>query len=173
MVTGTGDPNIAAMRRISKQMVQTKFKEGWQFRVEIEGAPADWDLYCKELSQTPIELEVEAKRVGAHYLSYLTGAQPVGVSLTMRDNEDGRIYSWYEDWVGKVVYPDGTWGLPIDYLRTCKIFARRHDGSEYLRQQLRVQPLTIGELTESVESSGGLLEFPITMVEFRGGSINY
>lgn len=170
---GGSDPNIAAMKQISKQMVQTKFKEGWQFRVEVEGAPADWDLYCKEISQTPIELEVEAKRVGAHYLSYLTGAQPVGLSLTMRDNEDGRIYNWFEEWVGEVVYPDGTWGLPIDYLRTLKIFARRQDGSEYLRQELRVQPLTIGEMTESVERSGSLLEFPVTVVEFRGGSTNY
>ncbi|MDX5979651.1 hypothetical protein [Vreelandella alkaliphila] len=172
-VIGGGDPNIAAMRQISKQMVQTPFREGWQFRVEIESAPSDWDLYCKEVSQTPIELEVKSKRVGAHYLNYYSGAQPVGLSLTMRDNEDGRIFKWMEQWVGKVVYPDGTWGLPIDYLRTCKIFDRLRDGSEALRQELRVQPLTIGELTESVDRSGALLEFPITLVEFRGGEINY
>ena len=172
-VTGGGDPNLATMRQLSKQLVHTKFAEPWQFRVEIEGAPGDWDLYCKEVVQTPIELETEQKRVGAHYLSYLNGAQPVGLSLTMRDHEDGLIYNWFNDWVAQVVFPNGTWGLPADYLRTCKIFKRKHDGSEYLRQELRVQPLTLGELTETVELSGGLLEFPVTMVEFRGGSTQY
>ncbi|MGP9633789.1 hypothetical protein ACT3R7_12050 [Halomonas sp. AOP43-A1-21] len=173
MVTGGADPNLAAMRSISKQMVQTQFKEGWQFRVEIEGAPSDWDLYCKELSQTPVELEVKAKRVGAHYLSYYSGSQPIAVALTMRDNEDGRIFKWWQEWMDTVIYPDGTWGLPIEYLRTCKIYDRLRDGSESLRQELRVQPLTMGELTESVERSGGLLEFPLTLVEFRGRETNY
>lgn len=168
-----GDPNLATMRQLSNKLVRTKFAEPWQFRVEIEGAPADWDLFCKEVVQTPIELETDQKRIGAHYLSFLNGAQPVGLSLTMRDDDDGQIYNWFEDWVAKVVYPDGTWGLPADYLRTCKIYKRKHDGSEYLRQELRVQPLTLGELTETVELGSGFLEFPITMVEFRGGSTQY
>lgn len=167
------DPNIGALRALNKRLVQTPFREGWEYRVEVEKAPVDWDLFCKEIVQTPIELEVATQRVGAHYLSYLNGAQPVSLTLTMRDHVDGRIYDWFEAWCGEVVSPKGTWGLPIDYLRTVKIHARKHDGSEYLRQKLRVQPLSLGELTESVEPSGSLLEFPITLIEFRGGETNY
>lgn len=171
--SGRRDPNMAAMKSISRQMVRTHFREPWQFRVEVGGAPDDWDLYCKEVVQTPIELEAAAQRVGAHVLSYLNSAQPVSLSLTMRDNQDGRIYDWFSDWVDQVVHPDGTWGLPIDYLRTARIFNRHEDGSERLRQELRVQPMVLGEITETVEPSGALLEFPITLLEFRGGGLRY
>lgn len=170
---GARDRNLSSMKSISKQMVQTNFRSPWQFRVEIDGAPRDWDLYCKEVVQTPFELEAAEQRVGAHYLSYLNGIQPVSLSLTMRDNEDGRIYNWFKQWVDSVVYPDGTWGLPIEYLRTVRIYVRQKDGSEYLRQEHRVEPLTLGEITETLESGGGLLEFPITMKEFRGFGTHY
>lgn len=170
---GSPDPNLSEMKAISRKMVRTAFREPWMFRVEIDGAPGDWDLYCKEVVQTPIELETLQQRVGAHYLSYLNGKQPISVSLTMRDNEDGRIYDWFNQWVDSVVHKDGTWGLPIDYLRTLKIYRRDNDGGEALRQELRVQPLTMGEITETVERSGALLEFPITVVEFRGSGLRY
>lgn len=173
MVTGGGDPMLAAMKRLSKQLVHTEFKEPWQFRVEIEGAPDDWDLYCKEVTHTPIELETNSKRVGAHYLNYLNGSQTLPMSFTMRDNENGDIHAWFEEWVGQVVHSDGTWGVPIDYLRTVKLFGRTRDGGEYLRKERRVQPISIGETTETVERSGTLLEFPITVMEFRGGETNY
>lgn len=170
---GAADPNLATMRTFSKKMVQTAFREVWQFRVEVDDAPGDWDLYCKEIVQTPIELEANTQRVGAHYLSYLSSAQPVSLSMTMRDNEDGRIYDWFSDWVDTVVYPDGTWGLPVDYLKTLKIYVRDNQGGEYLRQELRVQPMVLGEITETVERTGSLLEFPVTLLEFRGSGLAY
>lgn len=167
------DPNIALMKSFSKRMVKTKWHESWMFRVEAEGAPADWDLFCKEITQTPIELEANTRKLGSQYLSYLNGRQAVSLTLTMRDNEDGDVYNWFNDWVGKVAFSDGTWGLPSEYLKTFKIFRRKSDTSEVLRQELRVQPMVLGELTESVERSGSLLEFPITVIEFRGSEINY
>jgi len=168
-----GDANLSAMKALSKRMVHTHFREGWQYRVEIEGAPADWDLYCKDVSFTPIELEAAEQRVGAHYLNYLNGIRPVAVSMTLRDNQDGRIVDWFEDWTSKVVAPSGTWSLPADYLRTLRLFRLDYNGGATLYKELRVQPQMCGELTESVEPGGGLLEFPVTVQEFRGFGKRY
>ena len=167
------DPLLKEMQSIAKRMVKAQFAEPWQFRVEIEDAPKDWDLLCKEVSQTPYELEHAQQRIGAHYLSYLNGVQSVVVTMTMRDNEDGEIFEWFKEWVDSIVNPDGTWNVPSEYLKTLKLHRLSHAGKASVRQELRVQPLTMGELTETVDRTGALLEFPISVVEFRGRSTEY
>lgn len=171
--SGGGDPNLGAMKSMSKRLIKAEMREPWQFRLEIEGAPGDWDLYCKEVTHTPIELEPDAKRVGAFYLNYLNGRQSVTLSTTVRDSEGGEVYQWFKSWVKQVVHEDGTWGVPADYLRTAKLYNRNRDGSETLRDEWRVQPIMVGEMSETVERGGNLLEFPLSMMEFRGGSIQY
>ena len=108
--------NMAKLRGIVKKALETDFKRGWQYRIEIDGTPEGWDIYCKEASHQAWDIEVEAFNIGAHVVSYPVRANPTTLSLTMRDNEDGRIQKWFADKCKKVVNDDGTFNLPIDYL---------------------------------------------------------
>ncbi|MBE0505916.1 MAG: hypothetical protein IBX50_04240 [Marinospirillum sp.] len=168
-----GDLNmIKAMRQINKRMVNTAYRHPWQFRIEMDQAPKDFDLFVKSISQEPYTLETNPFMAGATPIHYPSAAQPVTLAMTCYDHEDERMYRWMEDRVNMVVNADGTWNLPIDYLITCKVFRRLYDGSEVLRQHMRLVPLVLGEITESVDAKESL-EFPMTFVEFRAGSVDY
>lgn len=163
---------IRAMRQISKRMVQTQYRKPHQWRIEMDEAPDGWDLYVKELSQERYNIETDPFKVGAFMFSYPESMQPVSLSMSCYDNEDERMYQWFEKRVEKMVNKDGTWNLPSQYLLTCKIYRRLENGNEELRQHMRMLPVQLGSLTESLDSRE-LLEFPMTFVEFRTGGIAY
>lgn len=167
------DINMAVLRQSTNQAILTHFQHGWQFRVEIDGQPGDWDFYCKEISQQPWDIEATPFNAGATPISYPSRKNPITLSMTMRDNEDGRIWDWFDGKAKKVVNLDGTFNPPRQYLLKCKIFRRLSDGSEALRQEMKLVPLSLGEITESLDADGNVLEFPITFVEFRAGSSAY
>lgn len=168
-----GDANmIRAMRQISKRMVGTAYRHPWQFRVQMDEAPDGFDLFVKEISQEPITIQTEPFKVGAFPINYPNSAEPVTLTMTCYDHEDERMYRWFEARVKKMVNPDGTWNLPYEYLLTCKIFRRLHDGSEQLRQHMRMVPLVLGAITESVDNHD-MLEFPLSFIEFRYSGIDY
>lgn len=163
---------IRAMRRVNKRMVNTAYRHPWQFRIEMDEAPDGFDLFVKEIGQEPYTLEVDPIQAGAFPINYPVAAQGVTLAMTCYDHEDERMYRWFEGRVNKVVNNDGTWNLPVEYLITCKIYRVFHDGSEQLRQHMRMVPLVLGEITESVDNHE-LVEFPLTFIEFRSGSIDY
>ena len=165
--------NMDKLRSISSQAVNTHFRHGWQFRLEVDGAPGDFDFYCKETSHTPWEIETEPFNAGATPINYPTRSNPSTISLTMRDNEDGRIYDWFDGRCRMVVNQDGTFNLPSEYLLKIRKFDLLSDGTEKLRREFKVVPLSLGELTESLDESGGNLEFPLTFIEFRTGATSY
>lgn len=163
---------IRSMKEFSKRMVQTAFRKPHQFRVEMDEAPEDWDLYVKEISQERYNIDTDPHNVGAYVFSYPTTIQPVTLSMTCYDNEDGRMYDWFEKRLDKMENKDGTWNVPAEYLLTCKIFRRLSDDSEVLRQEMRMFPVTLGSLTESLDGRE-LLEFPMTFIEFRTAGSTY
>ena len=163
---------IRSMREISKRMVQTNYRKPWQFRVEMDEAPQGFDLYVKEISNQPYAIDPDQFKVGAFMFNYPESMQPVTLAMTCYDDEDERMYKWFEGRVKKVFNSDGTWNLPSEYLLTCKIYRRLKDGGEELRQHMRMVPTVLGDITESLDNHE-LLEFPLTFVEFRTQGIDY
>jgi hypothetical protein len=157
------------LRLIAKSLVETHFREPWQFRVEIDEYPYskdDFDLYVKEISYGPIEIETDQEEVGIQTLTYPCGTAPVTISMTMRDHEDRRVSKWFGSLVGKVVNPDGTVNLPIDYCVNFTRYSLLHDNSEPETDKWHVYPTQLGDVTESKDGEG-MLEFPITFIQFR------
>jgi len=161
------------LRMISKQLVQTPFQRGWQFRVEIEGQPEDWDLFVKDISYCPFEVQTEEIHLGVQILTYPIAGAPIMVALTMRDHEDRRIYEWFKERVGKVLNSDGTVNLPFGkenaadgYVFEMKRFSLLSDNSEKETDVWQVFPTKLGDISQSVEDPE-FLEFPIAFVQFR------
>ena len=162
------------LRAVSKKLVQTHFQHGWQFRIEVIdwqsiellGRPDDFDLYVKDVTYCPTEVEVEPIKVGASTITYPTGAGPVVISMTMRDNEDHRISNWFNALVARILNSDGTVNLPADYLLRWSRYTLLADGGEVQTAGWDAFPMKLGDVTESVDAQG-FLEFPIQFQQFR------
>lgn len=163
---------IRLQRQISKRMVETEYRLPWQFRLEIEEAPQNFDILVKEISQEPFTIQTDAFNIGAIPFNIPKTSEPVTLTATCYETEDESIYRWFESRVGKVVNSDGTFNHPAEYLLKCKIYRRMKDGSEVLRQNMLMIPTKLGSLTESLDSKENL-EFPLTFMEFRSGGVDY
>lgn len=157
------------LRSVAKRLVKTEFKFPWQFKLDIEGAPDDLDIYVKDISYGPTQIENEPIKVGGTTITYPTGSAPVSLSMTVRDNEDERIADWFDDWAELVVHEDGTVGLPYGsdgYVKKVKRIFVDADGSEEERDEWEMFPVQRGDVTESREGQG-FLEFAVTFIQFR------
>jgi hypothetical protein len=158
------------MRTIARQLVKTDFKHPWQFKLTIKDAPEDLDFYVKDISYGPTQIENDALKVGAKTLTYPSGAAPVTLSMTVRDNEDERVSKWFDEWAGLVVNTDGTVNLPYGDNGYVKDVTRYHidaDGTESERDSWEMYPVQRGDVTESRDATGTFLEFAVTFIQFR------
>ena len=169
---------ISRLRDTARNLVDTHFQHGFDWRIEIDGAPKDFELYAKDFTYCPIEVMTETMNVGIQQLTWPNSAGPVGVSMTMRDHEDRRIYNWFarlvageeiRDAAGNITgnrgmfNKDGTVNLPAEYVFDVRRYSR---GKEEPTDVWRMYPTKIGDITESVDQQG-FLEFPITFMQFR------
>ena len=157
------------LKIIARRLRETHFREPWQFRISVEGYPYDdddFDLYVKEISYGPTEIETEAEQIGVKVLTFPSSAQPVTLSMTMRDHQDRRVSKWFNERVKKVVNDDGTVNLPADYVLKMRRFSLLEDNSEEETDLWEVVPTQLGDVTEERDGEG-TLEFPITFIQFR------
>ena len=86
--------------------------------------------------------------------------------MTVRDHVDQRVSNWFSQRVAKMVNSDGTVNLPVDYLLKIRRFAIDSENKETRKEVWEVLPTQMGDITESKDGEG-LLEFPITFIQFR------
>lgn len=123
------------LRMLSKKLVATNFQKDWLFRLEIEGEPADFDLYVKDIAYNPIEITTDEENYGGVTMTWPTGSVPVKITATMRDDEDRRISQYFCDWCEKSVHADGTVGLPYGadgYVKKVRVYEQRDNDTETL-----------------------------------------
>jgi len=169
-----GDFNL--QRLAMRKAVNTEFQRSWAYRIEIEEEPADFDLFVKDVSYGPIEITTDALKAGIQALQFPVSAEPVAISMTMRDHADQRIYNWASAWAGKVINPDGTINPPLHpekgYVRKWSRHQLRElapsEGSfrEESPREWGVFITQMGDISES-RSEQGFLEFPVTFIQFR------
>ncbi len=154
---------------IVKKAVRTPFKKKEMFRLELERQPDDMDIFVKDISFGPTELENEPVKAGGRVLTYPTGAAPVSLSVTVRDHEDERVARFFDEWAAEVSNSDGTFNLPYGtsgYVRKVKRFSLFEEKPDLLTDEWEMYPVQRGDVAESVEEPG-FLEFPLTFVQFR------
>lgn len=156
------------LRQINKKLVQTEFVQEWNFRLEIEGQPTDFDLYVKDLSYSGFELGTDEEKYGIATYTWPTADQPLRISFTARDNYDLRVASYIHSWAGEVVNNNGTVGVPFGpfgYARKVRIYHVKTSGEEVPLYQNMSYPIQYGECTRSHENPQ-FMEMPVTMVLF-------
>jgi len=163
------------LRLLARQIIKTDFRHGWQFRVEIVSGhsadpPSDFDIYVKDITYDPIEIETETEKIAGHTFTWPVASAPVTVSMTMRDNVDERIRKWFEGLTDIIVNKDGTVSLIKKIEIELKRYALGADGSDQGDPDiLRVIPTKLGGITESRED-GNNIEYPIVFVQHKTSS---
>jgi len=153
------------LRMIASTLVHTEFQEPWQFQLRFDdkSAPEDMDIYIKDITYGPIEIQTEEVKAGIQTLTFPIGTGPVGVSMTVRDNQDRRIYKWFAAWCDAMVNADGTVNLPNAYVRKVE---RINLVDDSVQDAWFMFPTQLGDITESVDAEG-FLEFPMSFIQFR------
>lgn len=155
------------LRMTTRQLVHKDFQKQWQFRIEIEGEPAEFDLYVKDISYSTIEAVTENDSYGGISMAWPTGIELVKLSMTVRDDESGTIQRFIDSWIEKVVHKDGTVGLPygpLGYVKKVRKYIVT-DKDERLSEQWEMYPTTRGDVSQSRENSD-FAEFPVTFMQF-------
>jgi hypothetical protein len=156
--------DLNQLRLITRRLAQIEFAESWQWRIEIDGAPGEFDFFAKDVTYGPIEIETEAEKIGPKTFTIPTGAAPVSVSMTMKDTPERLIYNWFAEKTNKIFFGDGRVHMPIEYLLNFRRYSLTHHGDK-LTDEWQVIPTQLGDVTESREDPG-FLEFPTTFVQF-------
>lgn len=156
------------LRQVSRQLMQTAFQAEWNFRLEVEGAPTDFDFYVKDISYSHFDIATDEEQCGSASYAWPTADQPLRISFTMRDNIDGRNAVFFSQWWGKVIGPDGTVGLPFGpngYVKRAMIYNIDVTGQETPSYAMNCYPIQVGEISRSREN-GQFLEIPVTLAQF-------
>lgn len=161
---------LSRQRRISQQLVRTPFQQGWQYRVEVDGMPPDFDFYVKDITYGAFSIEYEAKEVGTVQIQNPTHRTAGLVTLTVRDHQDARVEKFFTKAAGKVVNPDGTVNLPKDYLLKMRLYLLQENGSETLSKEWEVAPAECGDITRSRSSLNEFVSYPISFQKYRSSS---
>ena len=155
------------LRMITRQLVRKDFQKQWQFRIELEGEPHEFDLYVKDISYSTIEDVTENDSYGGLSMAWPIGIELVKLSMTVRDDESGTIQHFIDSWIEKAVHKDGTVGLPygpLGYVKKVKKYIVT-DKDERLSEEWEMYPTTRGDVSQSREN-GDFTEFPVTFIQF-------
>lgn len=156
------------LRLLARKLVRTDFQKQWQFRLELEGEPSEFDLYVKDITYGPTEITTDDDTYGSVTMTWPTVFVPVKLTMTVRDDMDGRISKFVDAWCCKALHTDGTVGLPYGpdgYVKKVRKYIVHEDGTEDLAEEWEMYALTRGDTSQSRES-GEFLEFPVTFVQF-------
>jgi len=161
--------DLNKQRLIVKKLVRAEFKHAWEFRIEFDNQPKDFDIFVKEITYGPTEISTEPENVGSRVITWPVRAEPVSLSMTVRDYIDERIGKWFDQLAGKVVNSDGTVNLPYGdggYVLKCRRYSliENEDGSP--SDEWEMYPTKRGDVTESIEEPG-FLEYPVSFIQFR------
>ncbi len=154
-------------RRTVKQLVETPFMQGWQFRVECDGQPSDLDIYVKDVTHGGMAIEYDAKTIGSQTFYMPLNMAAPKITITVRDHEDGRIEKWFRSKAAKVLNSNGTVNLPPSYLFKMRLFRLKQNGSETLAFEWLVSAAEYGEVTLNRVVSSDLVSFPMSFQPFR------
>ncbi|HHO0939032.1 TPA: hypothetical protein ACRTTK_003068 [Aeromonas hydrophila] len=161
---------LSRQRRMAHQLVMTPFQQGWQYRVEVSGMPADFDIYVKDITYGSFQIEYEAKEIGTLQVQNPTHRTAGLVTLTVRDHQDARVENFFTKAANRVVNPDGTVNLPKDYLLNMRLYLLQEDGGEKLYKEWDVAPAECGDITRTRSALSEFVSFPISFQKYRSAS---
>lgn len=79
------------------------------------------NLFVVDIGYGPITISADSHKVGAAVLDAPNGSEPTDLRITTMDDEKGSVRRWFDNLAGKLASPDGTFGLPREYLVKIKV----------------------------------------------------
>ena len=165
---GAEKEDFNQLRQTVRKLVRTDFQPEWLFRLDVSGAPSDFDLYVKDITYSHFDIQTDDEQIGSATMSWPTAEQALQISMTVRDNVDQRVASFLRAWAHQVVHTDGTVGLPygVDgYVRNVRVYTQSPSGTERLVCSREMYPIQCGEITQSRENAAWM-EIPVTFTQF-------
>ena len=165
----TPSEDFNRLRHINHQLVTTEFQGEWNFKLDIPGAPSDFDFYLKDISYGLFEVGTDEEHYGAAGYNWPNADQILRLSFTMRDNIDGRNQMFFHTWYAQALPADGgVVGLPLGpsgYVRKITVFNIDVEGTETPFISMNCYPIQVGEISRSREN-GQFMEVPVTLAQF-------
>lgn len=165
----------AKLKSIYKNVKETPFQQGWEFRAEIK-IPSentnsglripDLYIYMKSFVHGGYTIDYESKRVGTAHFNTPISKSAGSVSCTVRDNRNGDVEQFFRK-LQNVVNPDGTVNMPYEYLFKVLLYRPNDEGEDVLRHEWLVSAESMGEVTRSHDQVSEFVSFEMSFKKYR------
>lgn len=159
------NPYMTKAKFYVKRLVETPFQQGWQWMIEVDDGPENFEIYVKDIEYGGGSIDADVTNVGAGSFGKPMSSNAGEVTMTVRDHIDGRVKAWFKKQLAKVKNPDGTVNLPKDYVFNIKVYSVTHDGEKILNDTMRVFAVK-RSVSLSYESSAEFVSYPIILQKF-------
>jgi hypothetical protein len=164
--------------QIVTEIASTNYAKKNLYFIEITdyASPADnqnasglFNMFCTGVQLTPPHIVGEAHGIGAGSMDSVTGMERGEVRLTTYDDAYGQIKRWFNKRKSLVVHPDGTFGLPAEYLLKLRLLhAAVNDQVMAMfggyEETYIIRPVSME--TDLSRSEDGLQEIQLSFVQF-------
>lgn len=115
-----GGITLKEARQIFEQHAAIDFakKNLWCLRItNLSGdAGVDFNLFATDVNYTAFTVTGDAIHVGTGSFDVVTNSERIEMRVTTLDDATGSVKKWFHDRHDRMCFPDGTLGLPGDYL---------------------------------------------------------
>ena len=153
-------------KQSARQFMSTPFIQGWQWCIEADNAPFDFDIYVKDVDFGAGSVDADVFQIGSGSIALPTFSSAGEVNLTVRDHSDLRICKWFDRQIAKVRNNDGTINLPSDYVFNLKVYTISEFGTKTLLSSMQVFAIKKGNFALSREGANTFLSVPLTFQKF-------
>ncbi|GAL07949.1 phage protein [Photobacterium aphoticum] len=151
----------------ASKIMATPFQQGWQWIIEVTGdnVPMDFEIYVKDLDFGLGSIDADVTNIGSGSIGKPTSSNAGEVTMTVRDHIDGRVLKWFQTQLAKVKHPNGTVGLPKDYVFTMTVWLVSDAAIKTPLTSMQVFAVKC-DTTLSYESEGQFIAYPMTFQKF-------
>lgn len=153
----------AFAKHVLQLAMQIQYAQGWQFIVEADGL-SDLFMYVRDVTYGTGTIETDQKIIGGIQFNKPTHIAPGTVTMTVRDNQERKVATWFDQRKSLVINPDGTLNLAPTYLMKIRIYHVGFDGAKTLDREMKVFPTERGAITRAYDQVGEYYSFPLTFM---------
>ena len=129
---------------------------------DLKGVAQDdiYSMLAVNVEVTPYATGTETVKAGGHEHHVPNSIVPTDITITYNDVKDGRAYNFVKENIYKVAKPDGTFGIPSEYLMNFEIFLLDwHKGVQILTEKYKGFFVELPDLNLSSSERTDPLEF--------------
>lgn len=162
------NPYMKKARQVARQFMTTAWKQGWQWSITTsdKSAPANIDMYVKDIDYGDGSVDVDVKQIGSGSIALPTFSNAGEVTMTVRDDELNTVSDWISSRVAKVRNKNGTVNLPIDYVMTLYVHSLDGDGNVISTKPIQGYFIKMGNKNHTKEGGNTIESYPVIFQKF-------